>query len=280
MNLINHKYKIIEKIGEGCFGSIYKGKNIRTNEEVAIKIESIDNDIKLLKNESIIYQYLSNTSGIPSIKWYGKDKENYYMVINLLGKSLQEIKNKHKIFSLKTTIQLGIKLIILLKTIHEKGLIHRDVKPDNFLFALNDFNKIYIIDFGFCRSFINHESNKHIFMKKTNNLIGTQTYASINAHDYIELSRRDDMESLFYMLIYFCCGSLEWQNTNTTSETNNILDKNEFIKKMKIKMIEKPSKNIPLILIKCIKMVRLLAFEEKPNYSEYIKILESFLITQ
>jgi len=274
--IINNKYKIIEKIGEGCFGSIYKGKNIRTNEEVAIKIESIDNDIKLLKNESIIYQYLLNTSGIPSIKWYGRDEENYYMVINLLGKSLQEIKNKHKLFSLKTTLQIGIKLIILLRTIHEKGLIHRDVKPDNFLFGLNDFNRIFIIDFGFCKSFINHETNKHISMKKTNNLIGTQTYASINAHDYIELSRRDDMESLFYMLIYFCCGSLEWQNT--TTEINNTSDKNQFIKQMKIKMIEKPSKNIPLILIKCIKMVRLLAFEEKPNYSEYIKILESILI--
>ena len=276
MNLINNKYKIIEKIGEGCFGSIYKGKNIRTNEEVAIKVESIDNDMKLLKNESIIYQYLSNTNGVPSIKWYGRDEENYYMVINLLGKSLQEIKNKHTIFSLKTTIQIGIKIISLLETIHEKGLLHRDVKPDNFLFALNNNKEIYIIDFGFCRSFINHETNKHISIKKTNNLIGTQTYASINAHDYIELSRRDDMESLFYMLIYFCCGTLEWQNVNI--ETNNTLDKNHFIKQIKLKMIEKPNKNIPLILIKCIKLVRLLAFEEKPCYSEYIKILESVLI--
>jgi len=278
MNLINNKYKIIEKIGEGCFGSIYKGKNIRTNEEVAIKVESIDNDMKLLKNESIIYQYLSNTYGVPSIKWYGRDDENYYMVINLLGKSLQEIKNKHTIFSLKTTIQIGIKIISLLETIHEKGLLHRDVKPDNFLFGLNNSKEIYIIDFGFCRSFINHETNKHISIKKTNNLIGTQTYASINAHDYIELSRRDDMESLFYMLIYFCSDTLEWQNVNI--ETNNTLDKNHFIKQMKIKMIEKPNQNIPLILIKCIKLVRLLAFEEKPSYSEYIKILESVLIRE
>jgi casein kinase I family protein HRR25 len=278
MNLINNKYKIIEKIGEGSFGSIYKGKNIRTNEELAIKIEPIDSNLKLLKNESIIYQYLSNTSGIPSIKWYGRDEENYYMVISLLGKSLQEIKNKHKLFSLKSTLLIGIKIITLLKTIHEKGLLHRDVKPDNFLFALNNNKEIYIIDFGFCRSYINHETNKHISIKKTNNLIGTQTYASINAHDYIELSRRDDIESLFYMLIYFCCGSLEWQNINI--DTNNTSDKNQFIKQMKIKMIEKPSTNIPSPIIKCMKLVRLLAFEEKPNYSEYIKILESTLIKQ
>lgn len=276
MSLINNKYKIIEKIGQGCFGSIYKGKNIRTNEEVAIKVESIDNDMKLLKNESIIYQYLSNTYGIPSIKWYGRDEKNYYMVINLLGKSLQEIKNKHTSFSLKTTIQIGIRIISLLETIHEKGLLHRDVKPDNFLLELNNNKKIYIIDFGFCRSFINHQTNKHISIKKTNSLIGTQTYASINAHDYTELSRRDDMESLFYMLIYFCCGTLEWQIINI--ETNNTLDKNQLIKRMKIKMIENPNENIPLILIKCIKMVRLLTFEEKPNYSEYIKILKSHVI--
>ena len=277
MSLVNHKYKIMEKIGEGCFGSIYKGKNIRTNEEVAIKVESSNSNLKLLKNESIIYQYLSNTSGIPSIKWYGRDEKNYYMVISLLGKSLQEIKNKYKFFSLKTTLEIGIKIITLLKTIHEKGLLHRDVKPDNFLFALNNNKEIYIIDFGFCRSFINHETNKHISIKKTNNLIGTQTYASINAHDYIELSRRDDMESLFYMLIYFCCEKLEWQNINT--ETNNIMDKNQFIKQMKINMIENPSTNIPSPIIKCIKMVRLLAFDEKPNYFEYIKILKSVFMT-
>ena len=85
MSLINNKYKIIEELGEGSFGKIYQGENIRTNELVAIKIESIQNGNKLLKNESIIYQYLVNTPGVPQIKWFGKDADNYYMVINLFN---------------------------------------------------------------------------------------------------------------------------------------------------------------------------------------------------
>ena len=103
----------------------------------------------------------------------------------------------------------------LLKTIHEKGLVHRDIKPDNFLVGLNGDNKrIFIIDFGFCKSYLSDGVN-HIPQKKTHNLIGSQTYASINAHNLIELTRRDDLESLGYMLMYFYSGFLPWQLDKT-----------------------------------------------------------------
>lgn len=256
--LINNKYKIIEKIGEGAFGSIYKGENIRTHEYVAIKIEPITNQTKLIKNESIIYHYLSNMHGIPTVKWYGKDHINYYMVINLLGNSLQKIKNKITVFSLKATMQLAIQIINLLKSIHEKGLIHRDIKPDNFLFGLNERKaQIYIIDFGFCKSFLNND--KHIDMKKTQNLIGSLTYASVNAHNYDELSRRDDIESLCYMLIYFISGRLEWQSMNTNTNTK--------IKQMKLNLTKNFDKSvIPLSIINVLKYVRTLSFSDTPDY--------------
>ena len=153
MDLINHKYLLIEKIGAGSFGSIYKGQNIRTKEFVAIKVESIINSFKLLKNETNIYQYLIGCEGIPTVKWYGKDNINYYMVINLLGKSLKDLINESKQISLLSTLKIGIKILDILMIIHEKGLVHRDIKPDNFLFGLNSKNKqIYIIDFGFCKT--------------------------------------------------------------------------------------------------------------------------------
>ena len=254
MTLINKKYRVLEKIGEGSFGFIYKGENIRTRELVAIKVESIEKELKLLKNESVIYQYLNNIQGIPIVKWFGKDETSYYMVLNLLGESLESIKN-NLTFSLTNVLQIGIQVIILLKTIHDKGLVHRDIKPDNFLLGLNNQRKrIYIIDFGLCKSYMTND--EHNPVKKTNNLIGSLTYASINTHNCIELSRRDDMESLGYMLIYFYLGKLPWQDLS--SENVNVIQK----LKQDITIHDK----LPQILVNYIKYVRCLEYEEKPNY--------------
>ena len=256
MELINKKYKKLEQIGEGMFGLIFKGENVRTRELVAIKVEPIEQDLKLLKNESIIYQYLNNVDGIPVVKWFGKDDKYYYMVINLLGESLQSIINRRITFSLILVLQIGIQIIILLKTVHEKGLVHRDIKPDNFLLGLDrQSKKIHIIDFGFCKSYIT--DNNHNKMKKTKNLIGSSCYASINAHNFIELSRRDDLESLCYMLIYFYLGSLPWQQLKYDNSTIKLLKQN----------IIENNNIIPFVLIDYLKYIRSLEYDEKPNYS-------------
>ena len=264
--LINNKYSLLQLIGSGSFGSIYKAENIRTGEFIAIKIEPISKKTKLLKNESIIYQYLKNCEGIPNIKWFGKDDENYYMVINLLGDSLQQIKNRNNVFSLKQILQIGIQLVKLLKTIHNQGLVHRDIKPDNFLLgANNDTRQLYLIDFGFCKSYMC--GNSHIDFNNTSNVIGSLTYASINSHNFKELSRRDDMESLGYLLLYFYLGTLKWQDmsylNNITSELNSV------IKQMKISIIE--DRSIPSVLINYMKYVTSLDFKEEPLYNNIIK---------
>jgi hypothetical protein len=109
--IIANKYKLIKQIGNGSFGSIYKAVNIRTNENVAIKIELIEDDLKLLKYESNIYRILSDVDGVPKIKWYGKDNLYYYMVIDLFGDSLQELLNKLKRFKMKLILQMAIAIL-------------------------------------------------------------------------------------------------------------------------------------------------------------------------
>ena len=253
MILINKKYKILNKIGEGNFGFIFKAQNIRTNEFVAVKVEPIQNNTKMIKKEAVIYQYLNNINRAPVVKWFGKDDCNYYMVINLLGESLQSIKNKVDAFSLLNVLQIAKQVISILEFIHSKGLIHRDIKPDNFLIGLNnDINNIYIIDFGLCKPFLINDS--HICEKRTNNLIGSLTYASINAHNCTELSRRDDLESVGYMLLYFYLGKLPWQDTNK-----------DKIMQMKLDIINDAT--LPEVLINFIKYVRNLAFVETPDYT-------------
>ena len=255
MNVINNKYKIIEKLGAGCFGEIYKGENVRTKERVAIKVEAISNNLKLLKNESVVYQYLVGTTGVPNVKWFGKDTVNYYMVLNLLGDSLQTLLNSKKTFSLKLVLQIGLQIIFILKSIHDKGLVHRDIKPDNFL--LGNKKQIYIIDFGFCKS-IENVTN----VKKTTGLIGSLTYASLNSHNYTELSFQDDLESLGYMLIYFYQGFLDWQKIENV----------KLIIQMKEQIVD--NDKIPIVLRDFLRIVRLLGFKEMPDYNSLINLFK------
>ena len=206
-----NKYTIIEQIGRGSFGSIFRGKNNLTGELVAIKAESIKGGQKLLVNESRVYQYLKNCKGVPTIKWFGKDDVNYYMVINLLGKSLCEMKIASLISSSDVS-KLIVQAISILENIHDKGLVHRDIKPDNFLYSNN---QLYLIDFGFCKPYL--KDGVHNELTRTSGLVGSLNYASINSHRRISLSRRDDMESLGYVIV-FLTTCLEWRDLTSENE--------------------------------------------------------------
>lgn len=241
-----NKYKIIDKIGEGAFGSIMKGLNIRTGEKVAIKVEPIE--LQMLINETKIYHYLRGLKGIPSVKWFGKDEKNYYMVLSLLGDSLQTRWRKKGKLDKKLCLQIGIEIMDILENIHEKGMVHRDIKPDNFLLGLED-NELFIIDFGFCVPF----SQSRLEPKTTHSLIGTPKYASLNAHDKIELTRRDDLESLAYMLCFFFLGDIQFQNEHDIITFKTSLVRNEI-------------KEVPFVFIQFLQVVREISFLEKPKY--------------
>ena len=265
--IIVNKYEIQQKIGNGSFGDIFQGVNQRTHEKVAIKIETIQSNLKLLKNEAIMYQYLKDINGIPNVKWFGKDSVNYYMVIPLLGESIEQIKKRKPQISLQEIIQIGKNILEIIKSIHEKGLIHRDIKPDNFLCELYDKNKIYLIDFGFCKSYL--RENHHIPEKKTSRLIGSANFASIYSHKHCELSRRDDLISIGYILYYLYYGEMEWstldifQSYDLMNEKILLLKKNILIKK-----------TLPLFLKYFFDYTYHLSFDETPDYNSITEIMK------
>lgn len=257
---MNTKYMLLEQIGSGSFGNVYKAINRRTKECVAIKTEPIQNSSKLLINETNVYRYLQNTPGFPTVKWFGKDETHYYMVLNLLGDSLETLKMRNGgRLSLNLTLKIGIKVCELLMVLHDKCLIHRDIKPDNFLFGVNN-SKIHMVDFGFCKCFM--PDNTHIKLGKTSSLIGCVNYASINSHDCFELSRRDDMESLGYMLLYLYLGRLPWQQ----------LENSVAVRETKEQILQ--DKNIPIVLIYYLRIIRALEFTERPDYLSIIQLFQ------
>ena len=248
--IISNKYEVLEKIGQGCFGQIYKGRNIRTGENVAIKVEPIVNQTKLLKNETKIYQYLAQGQGIPKVKWFGVDEKNNYMVVTLLGDSLSDVVKKKGTFSLEDVLKIGKQLLERLQYVHNMGLIHRDVKPDNFLMGKD--NLIFLIDFGLCKKYL--KDDVHIENKKLSKLLGTPAFVSVNIHNLNQPSRRDDLESMVYTMMFLYYGSLPWFNQEDV----------DLIKSEKIQLMKDVRIEARFIDMLC--YIQLLKFEENPNY--------------
>lgn len=265
--IIGHKYRIEKRLGNGTFGSVFQGTNIRTREKVAIKSEPNNGDMKSLKNETRVYQYLNGCLGIPKIRWFGTDVNNNYMVIDLLGPSLADMVKQRGKLSLHCVLKLGIQMIDILQGIHEKGMIHRDIKPDNFLLdPVKEFDQIYMIDFGLCKTYIHIDTNEHIEMKKTKSFVGTLNFCSVNSHDLKDLSRRDDLESVGYMLLYFYFGSLPWIDACGISK--------EEMKEMKIMM----SSENRSVLCDFLKSCQDLSFHARPFYEDYKKRFANYMI--
>ena len=264
--IINNKYIIKNKVGEGNFGKIFIGKNKYTEEEVAIKIDT--NPI-ILKNEAIMYNYLSDVNGIPKLRAFGKEGKYNFLILDLLGDTLISKRERSSdIFTLDYVIGIGIKLIKIISNIHEKNIIHRDIKPDNIMYKNHNKNAdldLYIIDFGLSKLY---DETKKNFVKKENLIVGTANFVSLHAHNGSMPSKRDDLESIGYVLLYIYYGELPWNSLMQIDKTDRINN----IKKYKEKIIKGMSDNIIIIFIKkCNK----LKYTDTPDYSSLIKLLLS-----
>jgi len=276
---VGNKYRLGRKIGSGSFGDIYLGTNIATGDEVAIKLECIKTKHPQLHIESKFYKMMVGGVGIPTIKWCGTEGDYNVMVMELLGPSLEDLFNFcTRKFSLKTVLLLADQLISRIEFIHTRNFIHRDIKPDNFLMGLGKKgNLVYIIDFGLAKKYRDSRTHLHIPYRENKNLTGTARYASINTHLGIEQSRRDDLESLGYVLMYFNRGSLPWQGLRAATKRQ----KYERISEKKMSTpIEELCRSFPAEFATYLNYCRTLRFDEKPDYSYLRQLLRNLFHRQ
>uniref|UniRef100_A0AC35THQ0 Protein kinase domain-containing protein n=1 Tax=Rhabditophanes sp. KR3021 TaxID=114890 RepID=A0AC35THQ0_9BILA len=268
--ILDHRYKLIRKIGQGSFGDIILGICLKTNEEVAIKMESLNAKHPQLIYESRVIRLFKGGTGFPRIHHVTRNSTHSAMVLDLLGPSLEDLFNFcGRRFSLKTVLMLSFQMLDRLEYIHQKDMIHRDIKPENFLMGhQSNCNKVYLIDFGLSKRF-RDQNISHIPYRNDKNLIGTARYASINAHVGIEQSRRDDLESLGYVLLYFNKGSLPWQGMISTTKQQKY---EKILEKKRSTPIEILCANSPQEFLIFLKSARDLGFSNEPAYNQYKRL--------
>jgi len=269
-----NKYTLVKKLGEGSFGAIYSAKS--DSNWYALKLESKNRGQNLLENEAYIMSYLHGKH-LPFIKSFGFSGEFNVLVMELMGKSLENIFENlsPKKMTVNCVAKLGLQMIGILEYIHNKHIIHRDIKPDNFVMGRGEKSKyLYLLDFGLAKKYRSSTTLKHYPMIKKKNLTGTARYASINALNGLTQSRRDDLEAVGYVLMYFLRGKLPWQGLHMKKKEDR------YHKIMEIKMETTPHalcKGFPEEFEQYVDYSRNLKYEDDPDY-KYLKNLFSNIL--
>ena len=265
-------YEIKTKVGKSTTIQIYEGTCLSNNTPVTIKLESRSNTESYLELE-VVNLYTFKDLGIPKLITSGKTKKYIVLIEEKLGLSLHKlfIDNKRK-FSLNEICCIGIQCFERLKSIHSKNYIYRNIKPENFKIGLNDPNVIYLQNFYLCEKYKSDTTNKHAKLTLSNKIVGTQRYGSIDALKGLRQGRKDDLESLCYMLIYFFLGKLPWQDIKAETEAEKY---KKLLNEKKKFNIDNYDYILPKDFRTMFKLIKNLKFDETPKYSLYIRLLQN-----
>jgi len=270
-------YCLGRKLGSGSFGDIYFAVNMQTGQEVAVKLESTKSKHAQLMYEAKLLKHLQGGIGIAHVYYCDVEGDCNAMVMDLLGPSLEDLFNmcKRK-FSLKTVFMVADQLLHRIEYLHYMNFLHRDIKPDNFLISPGGTNAtIYMIDLGLAKKFRDSKTKAHIPYREDKALTGTARYASVNTHIGIEQSRRDDLQAIGYVLMYFNRGKLPWQGLNANTKEEKY---KKIMECKRATSTEELCKGYPPAFSSYLNYVCALRFEDRPDYSYLQRVLkEAFL---
>jgi serine/threonine protein kinase len=271
--LVTSRYEPDDRIGSGSFGKIFRGRDTQTGEWVAIKLEKKRGGTTTLQKEAKVMAEMQDIFGFPKMLHFSKDDNYNVIIMDHLGYDLEKLlKLCNYKLSNKTVFMLADQMITRLESLHSRGYLHRDIKPENFVMGLGkQARNLYLIDFGLAKPWKDTDG-KHIQMRDDKGMVGTARYASISTLTGFEPSRRDDMESLGYTLIYLLKGKLPWQNLKLDDGSDKYA---KIAQAKRATPLGELCKDIPKSFIEYMKLVRNLEFTETPPYKSLKKVLRT-----
>lgn len=289
--LICNRFRVMQKINVGSYGAIFtaldQAEGEHFNRQVAVKFETSGVEDSHIRYEHDVYKVCAGgprskkekrTEGFPEVFWIGEQYNYKIMVMELLGPSLENLFGYcSSQFRKETVYELGMQMLTRVEHLHGRGFVHRDLKPENFLMGVGpNENTCYLIDFGLARRFRFREGEQltHVPYRKGKNLVGTAKYASLNSHNGIELSRRDDLESLCYILLEFMIGDLPWKESRARARFRS---KSQCYNRIRTGKEQLDWPAVCPALVEWINYARRLEFAEKPDYNRLRGYLKDYL---
>ncbi|XP_073056246.1 casein kinase 1-like protein HD16 [Primulina eburnea] len=281
-------YRTERKLGKGGFGQVYVGRRVSGGSisermgpgatEVALKFEHRNSKGCNYgpPYEWQVYNTLGGSHGVPRVHFKGRQADYYVMVMDMLGPSLWDVWNNNShTMSVEMVACIAIEALSILEKMHSRGYVHGDVKPENFLLGppgTTDEKKLYLVDLGLATRWRDGNSGVHVdYDQRPDVFRGTVRYASVHAHLGRTGSRRDDLESLAYTLIFLLRGRLPWQGFQ---------GENKGFLVCKKKMATSPE----ALCCFCPQPFKLfvdhvvnLKFDEEPNYAKYISLFDGIV---
>ncbi|CAF1231586.1 unnamed protein product [Rotaria sp. Silwood1] len=279
IQIVANRFITIRRLGSGGFGEVYLAKDKNQNDLlIAIKFENINTSRPQLSIEKYVFEIMYECSYIPKMFYFGIHNEYTVLAMDLLGPSVEDLLNFcGRKFSLKTICMIMEQILRGIEALHNHSLIHRDLKPDNFLFGLGMKSHIvHLIDFGLCKNYRHPLTYEHILYRTGKTLTGTARYCSLYTHHGLEQSRRDDIECLSYIIIYLAKGFLPWMSI----KNSNRKKRNEKLMEIKESLTSKElCSNLPYEFELFYKYSRTLSYTQRPDYG-YLRNLLMTLINR
>ncbi|KAF9884087.1 hypothetical protein FE257_002317 [Aspergillus nanangensis] len=242
--------------------SILKGTDIFTNQVFAVKRRKNRHPHQtLLRRECQVYEILNGNKNFPRVHWYIELPEYHLMAMDFLGPSVDDLLHRRgRSLDAALISWVGGKVLEQLEHLHAQSLIHCHIKPRSLLFSVRDGQQqIYMVNFALARYYRDPATRQHYAFQSTNELVGSPSFASILAHYGYPCSRRDDLESLGYVLVYLCRGSLPWQSRSRKTPQDIVVEK------LKITSREL-CQGLPIGILEFVEYVRDLGFDTEPDY--------------